>query len=341
MSASMRRWAMDAIGRENLAISTVPVPAPGPGELLVRVRAVSLNYRDKLMAETGMGLPIGFPFVPASDMAGVVEATGPGATRFAAGDRVIAQFVPGWIDGTAAGTARTPPTATLGGVEPGVLTEYVCFPEGWFVAAPAGLDDGEASTLPVAGLTAWFALIERGHLRAGETVLVQGTGGVALFGLQIAKAHGAEVIVTSGSDEKLARARSLGADHLVNRHAEDWVEAVWRITGDRGADHVLEIVGGPNLGRSLAAVAVDGRISVIGLLGGFEIAGPAAPLLLKSPTVQGIRVGHRRSLEDLVRAVDATGLKPVIDRRYRFEEAPAAFEHLDRGPFGKIVVEVG
>jgi NADPH:quinone reductase-like Zn-dependent oxidoreductase len=167
---------------------------------------------------------------------------------------------------------------------------------------------------------------------------VEGTGGVALFGLQLAKLHGAEVIVTSSSDDKLARAKALGADHVINHRREDWVQALYRLTGDRGADHVLEIVGGPHLAKALAAVAVQGRISVIGVLEGFEIAGQAGPLLLKSPVIQGISVGNRRGLEDLVSALDRTGLKPVIDRRYALTALPDALDHLDRGPFGKIVV---
>jgi NADPH:quinone reductase-like Zn-dependent oxidoreductase len=338
MAETMNRWTMDGVGRDRLKLATAPIPKPGRGEVLVKVSAVSLNYRDKLAIETGMGLPLVFPFTPASDMAGTVEAIGEGSRRFKPGDRVISTFAPGWIDGAKAGTARTPPYRTLGGALPGVLADYVAFPEDWFSPAPASLDDAEASTLPCAGLTAWFALIELGSLHAGETVVAQGTGGVALFGLQIAKAHGAEVIVTSGSDDKLARANALGADHGVNRAAEDWVEAVYRLTADRGADHILEIAGGANLGRSVRAVAVNGRISVIGILEGFEVSAPSGPLLLKSPTIQGISVGHRRALEDFVRAVDRIHLKPVIGKRYRFDELPAALDHLDRGPFGKIVI---
>ncbi len=341
MTDLMRRWAIDAVGRQNLALSQAPIPTPGPGELLVKVEAVSLNYRDRLLLDSGMGLPLAFPFVPASDMAGTIAAAGAGTSRFKPGDRVITNFNPDWLEGKPEGTARKPPYRTLGGAYQGMLAEYVSAPEDWFVTTPASLDDAEASTLPIAGLTAWFSLIEYGHLRAGQTVLVQGTGGVALFGLQIAKAHGAEVIVTSGSREKLVRAGKLGADHLVDRTMEDWVEAVYRITRDRGVDHILEIVGGANLGRAIEAVAVHGRISVIGVLEGFEVSGPAGPLLLKGVTVQGIQVGHRRGLEDFTRAVEAIKLKPVIDRRYSFEQVPEAFEHLDRGAFGKIVVELG
>lgn len=340
MNASMRSWTMDAIGRDKLSLSTVFVPRPQSGEVLVKVAAVSLNYRDKLVIETGMGLPLKFPFVPASDMAGVVDALGPGSRRFEPGDRVIANFSPEWIDGLNAGTARIPPYKTLGGLFPGVLSEYVCFPEDWLVAAPKTLNDEAASTLPCAGLTAWFALVEKGALRSGSTVIVHGTGGVAVFGLQFAKAHGASVMVVSGSDNKLARAKALGAEAGINRNSEDWVEAVYRLTNDRGAEHILETVGGAHLGRSIEAAAMGGHISVIGVLGGFELSGPAGPLLLKGLTVQGIGVGHRRSLEDMVCAIDRLGIRPVIDACYSFTDLQRALDHLDRGAFGKVVVQV-
>jgi len=333
----IRRWTIDGIGPQNLTISEGRMDDPSGRDVLVRTEAVSLNYRDKLVLETGMGLPLQFPFVPASDMAGVVEAVGPGVTRFKPGDRVISTFSPGWIDGTNAGNARNPPYRTLGGFYPGVLSDYLTFSEDWFARAPDSLDAAEASTLPCAGLTAWFALIERGHLKAGQKVLIQGTGGVALFGVQIAKAHGAEVFITSGSKDKLERARAIGADHGFGR--ENWVETLYGLTADYGADHILEIAGGANFGEALKAVAVGGHIHVIGVLDGFEVSGPVGPLLLKSPTVQGISVGHRRALEDLVRAVDVSGIKPVIDHRYAFEELPEALAHLDRGPFGKLVIE--
>lgn len=340
MGTTMRRWTMDAIGRDRLRFDTAPIPTPGAGEVLVKVSAVSLNYRDKLVIDGVMQPPITFPFSPASDMAGVVAAVGAGVSRFKPGDRVISTFVPGWIDGLPAGDARLPPYQTLGGTHPGVLAEYVAFPADWFTAAPATLDDAQASTLPVAGLTAWQALVELGGVKAGETVLVHGTGGVSLFGLQIAKAHGAQVIVTSRGADKLARAMALGADHGIHSGTADWVAEVHRLTGDRGADHVLEVIGGANLARSLDAVAVRGRVSVIGVLDGWELSAPVGPLLLKSATIQGILVGHRRAQEDLVRAVDRVGLKPVIERRYGFADLPAALDHLDRGAFGKIVIEV-
>ncbi|WP_421414052.1 zinc-dependent alcohol dehydrogenase family protein [Serratia plymuthica] len=340
MTDTMQRWTMAALGLQHLQLTESAIPQPGPHEIRVKVKAVSLNYRDKMVIETGMGQTLPQPFIPASDMAGEVDAIGAGVSRFQPGERVISTFSPGWIDGRQKphGDARTPPYRTLGGFYQGMLAQYVVLHEDWLAAAPASLDDVQASTLPCAGLTAWFALVEQGRLHAGESVLVQGTGGVALFALQIAKAHGAEVYVTSASDEKLARAKALGADHGINRLNGDWVDAVYELTQDQGIDHIVDTVGGPNLGNSLRAVAVHGRISVIGALEGFEVSAPVVPLLLKSPVIQGIGVGHRRALEDLVRAVDTLGLQPVIDRVYRFDQLPQALDHLDRGAFGKIVL---
>jgi len=332
-----RQWSIAGLGPQDFRIREAEVPAPGFGEVLVRTEAVSLNFRDKLVMENGMGLPLTFPFVPVSDTAGIVEEVGEGVTRFRPGDKVISTFMPGRRDGKGLGNARNPPYRTLGGAHPGVLSECVTFPADWFVTAPKSLDAGEASTLPCAGLTAWVALIESGHLKAGDKVLVQGTGGVALFAIQIARAHGAEIFVTSSSTDKLERVRGLGANHLLAR--DGWVDRLLDLTDGYGADHVLDIAGGSGFAQALKAVAVGGRVSLIGVFDGLEISGSAPDLLLKAPVVQGISVGHRRALEDFVRAVDAIGLKPVIDKRYRFEEAEEAFAHLDRGPFGKIVIE--
>ena len=339
MNGLMKRWEIDAIGREHLALHDVEIPKPAPHEVLVKVAAVSLNYRDKMVVESGRGLPIAFPFTPGSDLAGRVVATGDGVTRFAIGDRVISTFTPDWIDGLRPGNARTPAYRTLGGFYPGVLSEYVAMSEEWFVAAPTTLTDAEASTLPVAGLTAWFALVERAGVRAGDTVLIPSTGGVALFGLQIAKANGAEVIV-SGRPEHRERVIALGAAHFVDSKRDDWIEEIYRITHDHGADHILEVVGGPHLDRSVQLAAVGGHICQIGALEGFDVSAAAMPLMLKDVTIHGIGTGSRQALTRLVRAVDRTALKPVIGARFGFTALPAALDELDRGAFGKIVLEL-
>jgi NADPH:quinone reductase-like Zn-dependent oxidoreductase len=194
--------------------------------------------------------------------------------------------------------------------------------------------------LPCAALTAWFALAERGRVRAGDTVLIRGTGGVALFGLAFAKLHGATVIV-SCSPEKIDRVLALGAGHVIDRHRPDELDALYALTGDRGADHILETVGGAYLGRSVQVAAVGGRIYQIGALDGFELSSPAMPLMMKDVTIQGIGTGHRRALEDMVRAVERTGMAPVIDSRFQFADLPHALDRLDAGPFGKIVIDIG
>jgi NADPH:quinone reductase-like Zn-dependent oxidoreductase len=340
MAKLMKRWNLSGYGRDHLALEAVSVPTPGPGEVLVKVAALSLNYRDRMVIESGMGMDLAFPFTPVSDLAGTIEAVGPGVARFSGGERVISTFIPHWIDGAAFGSAAEPGYPTLGGKFPGVAAEYVVLSEQVLTPSPTSLTDAEASTLPVAGLTAWFSLIEEGHLAPGQTVVAQGTGGVALFGVQIAKAAGARAIITSGDDGKLARAVALGADHGVNRLKTDWAQAVIDLTDGRGAEHILELAGGANFDRSITASAVRGQISVIGLLDGAELRGTVFPLLLKQLSVRGVVVGHRRALEDFVRFVDQHGLKPVIDREYAFADLHAALDHLDRGPFGKIVVRV-
>jgi len=330
---------MSAIGREQLHLKNVPVPQPSPNQVLVKVNAVALNYRDKMVIETGRGLPLGFPFTPASDLSGEVISTGENVKRLSTGDRVISTFTPDWIDGLRPGTGRIPAYRTLGGFYPGVMAEYVAMPEKWLVKAPKTLNDVEASTLPCAGVTAWFALVERARVRAGDTVLITSTGCVALFGLQIAKANGAEVII-SGRLENEQRAMALGADHFIDRRREDWLEAVYEVTADRGADHVLEVIGGPHLAKAVHAVAVGGHICQIGALEGFELSAPAMPLMLKDVTIHGIGTGSRKALENLIRAVDRTAIKPVIDTVYDFADLFSALDHLERGPFGKIVIKV-
>lgn len=339
---SMKVWQLPAFGLQHLEMAERPVPRPGPNEVLVKVSAVSLNYRDRLVID-GELLPQlpPMPFVPVSDMVGEVVERGSHVRRFQVGDRVMGNFWTQWIEGD-------PPRAmrrhglSLGGPLPGMLAEYVVLPEEVAVAAPTTLSDEEACTLPVAALTAWFALVEAGRLRKGQTVLVQGTGGVSLFGLQFAQALGARVIVTSRSDHKLDRAKALGAWAGINtRRVPDWAQAAVELTQGEGVDQVLELVGGDNLRQSVEALADSGQILQIGFLNDAEIRMPAVPLQLRRATVRGVSVGHRRAFEAMNQAVDRYGIKPVIDTVFTFAEVPAAFAHLERGPFGKLVIKPG
>jgi NADPH:quinone reductase-like Zn-dependent oxidoreductase len=338
MTDVMKRWEIAEFGLDALTLVTAPRPDPKAGEVLVRVEAVSLNYRDTQVIENGMTASLPFPFVPTSDMAGTVVAVGEGVTRFSIGDRVISTYIAGWIDGVPRSWAEMP---TQGGPIQGMLAEFVATPADWCVLAPKSLSAQEASTLPVAALTAWMALIELGQLRVGQTVVVQGTGGVSLFAIQFAAASGAEVIVTTSSDSKIARSIELGATHGINRNTTpDWQTAVLELTGGRGADHILEMTGGDNLRRSLLAVAPGGRISIIGLLESDELRTSIMPLLASRASLVAVAVGHRRALEDLVRMIDHSGIKPVIDGRYAFAQARDAFAHLNRGAFGKVVIDL-
>jgi len=340
-SGTMNAWRLGEFGVGNLKLEQTQRPVPAATDILVRVKAVSLNYRDKLVVE-GALLPERpeMPFVPVSDFSGEIAEIGCNVTRFAPGDRVMGNFWTEWIDGP-------PPRSmlnhglSLGGPLPGALAEYIVVPEAVAVAAPSNLTDAEASTLPIAALTAWFALTETGTVADGQTILVQGTGGVALAGLQIATALGARVIVTSRSATKLDRTSKLGIWAGVDTSADpDWPKKVMELTNGVGVDHILELIGGKNLSRSLEAVAPQGQISLIGFLGGMDAHISAVPFMLRRAKLQGVSVGHRRALERLARFVQEQDIHPVIDQEYAFEAAHDAFAHLDRGPFGKIVVRI-
>lgn len=342
MSKAMNVWQLPKMGMAHLEMTQRPLPQPGPNELLVKVAAVSLNYRDALVINGALlQTAPAMPFVPVSDMAGEVIATGEGTTRFKCGDRIVGNFWTQWLD-------DQPPAEmlqhglSLGGPLPGMLAEYVVMQEAVAVRAPGSLSDEEASTLPVAALTAWFALTEAAQVRAGQTVVVQGTGGVSLFGLQFATALGARVIVTSRSDHKLSKASALGAWATINtRQMPDWARVVADLTQNVGADHILEMLGGDNLRQSVQALAGAGHILQIGFMSDTEIRMPAIPLQLRRATLRGVSVGHRRSFEKMNLAIDAFGIKPVIDRVFSFSEAPAAFQRLQEGPFGKVVIRIG
>jgi NADPH:quinone reductase-like Zn-dependent oxidoreductase len=336
---SMKVWELRKFGLSALAQTERPVPTPGPHELLVRVGAVSLNYRDRLVME-GVFIPdLALPFVPASDGVGEVVAVGEGVTRFRVGDRVTGIYIPSWIDGEGSGPEGD--YVSLGGPLPGVLAEYVVFNEQAVVAPPSYLTDREASTLPIAAVTAWTALFDHARLEPGQTVLVEGTGGVSIFALQLAVAAGARVIVTSSSDEKLARAKALGAADGINyvRHP-DWEKQALELTSGRGANVIIEVVGGDNVRHAVGALARNGHIALIGLIEGLSLTADIAPLLRQRASIRGVLVGSRRSFEQLNGALETTRLHPVIDKVYPFSEAIAAFEHLARGPFGKVVIDL-
>lgn len=334
----MRAWQLRAFGLENLVRADIPAPAPGPTDVLIRVGAVSLNYRDKLVVEGLYRSQMEFPLTQVADAAGEVVAVGKDVTRVAVGDRVLTQYATTWVDGEPVGDELD---HTLGSTIPGALAEYVVMPERAVVQAPRYLNDEEASTLPIAALTAWQALVETGKLAAGQTVVVQGTGGVSLFGLQIATALGAQVLVTSSSDEKLERVKSLGAHAGINyNRTPAWEKEVLRLTDGRGADHIVEVAGGKSLAQSIGAVKPGGRVAVIGILDGVVSELPVFAILAKQVTIRGIVTGPRRAFERMNETLEKIQLRPVIDAVYPFEDAPAAYDHLYRGAFGKVVIRV-
>ncbi|MET2830750.1 zinc-dependent alcohol dehydrogenase family protein [Mesorhizobium shangrilense] len=331
-----RSWQLSGFGLSRLKPAEGKVPEPGPHDLLVRNRAVSLNYKDKLIVDGTLIPDLAFPYVPTSDAVGEVVAVGSAVSRFKVGQRVLGQVIADWPDGDA------PPVLhkhTLGSSLPGMLSDYVLFGEDAAVSAPPSLSDVEAATLPIAALTAWFALAEATKPIAGQTVLIQGTGGVSLFALQFAAAFGLRAIVTSSSDEKLGRAKQLGAWQVINYRTQPaWDEAALDLTDGLGVNHVLEMVGGDNARRSINALGADGRLSIIGLLGSMELSFPILPFMRNRIVVQGLSIGHRRAFERMNQAIEALALKPVIDKVYGFDQVPRAFEHLEKGPFGKIVI---
>lgn len=335
----MRAWELSAFGIENLRLEERPDPAPGPGEVVVAVRALSLNYRDLLVIRGQYNPKLCLPAVPISDGAGVVAAVGAGVTRVRVGELVMGQFITGWIDGP---FSAEHPKTTLGLPGPGLAAERVALPEAACVRPPAGYDAAQAATLPIAALTAWSALVTEGRVQPGQTVLTLGTGGVSIFAVQLAKALGATVIVTSGSDEKLARARALGADHGINyRTTADWPAAVLERTGGRGVDLTVETVGAATLDQSLRCTRHGGTVALLGALLGIKGELTAGVILMKRLRVLGIMVDSRRAFEEMNAYIERHGIRPVIDRTFAFAELPQALRAMERGEhLGKIVVRV-
>lgn len=336
----MKRMTLRAPGGlERLQFEDCQEPGrPAAGEIGVRIEASSLNFHDFGVVRGGR--PVRDGLVPLSDGAGVVESVGAGVDGFAPGDRVVSCFFPLWPDGPPVhGDFATVPGD---GVD-GYAAERVVRPAHWFTRAPAGYSALEAATLTTAGLTAWRALVGEGRLHAGQTVLALGTGGVSVFALQIAKAMGARVIVTSSSDEKLARMRALGADATINYETTpEWSREVMALTGGRGVDQVIELGGAGTLPQSIASIRVGGLISLIGTVAGLSGEIPTAALMRRQGRLQGLIVGSRRQQEDMVRGLENTGIRPVIDKVFPLERLADAFRYeASRQHLGKIGIEIG
>ncbi|MFM6852717.1 MAG: zinc-dependent alcohol dehydrogenase family protein [Sphingopyxis sp.] len=322
----------------NLTLVDLPdAPPPGPGEIRVAMRASSLNYHDYAVV-TGM-IPCAADRIPLSDGAGHVVAVGAGVADYAVGDSVVSTFFPHWLDGTPPISAFTQVPGD--GID-GYARQCVTAPAQWFTPVPRGYSPAQAATLTCAGLTAWRALVVDGQIKAGSTVLIQGTGGVSIFALQFAKAMGATVIATSSSDAKLDRLAAMGADHLINyTKTPAWGPAALALTGGRGVDHVVEVGGSGTLDQSMIAARIGGHIAMIGVLAGF--AGPVTTAILMSRQlrVQGLTVGSRQHQLDMIAAINATGILPVIDRHFPLDQLADAFRHQESGAhFGKIVIDI-
>lgn len=334
----MKSFEVQEFGIDRLALVERETPRPGPGQVLVRMGAASLNYRDYMLVNGVYNPKLKRPMVPLSDGAGVVEETGPGVARFQQGDRVAACFFQKWVEGP---INKEKTASALGGAIGGVLQEYAVFSEEGLVRVPDSLTDEEAATLPCAAVTAWHALFEHTPGAPGDTVLLQGTGGVSIFALQFAKAAGLRTIVTSSSDEKLERARSLGASEGVNYKADPkWEETARKLTNGEGVDHVIEVGGSDTMPRSLRAVRMHGTVSVIGVLSGADPTVSPTSILMNSVRVQGIYVGSRAMFERMNRAIQFHRIKPAIDNTFAWTDVKQALRYMEsRQHFGKICLK--
>jgi NADPH:quinone reductase-like Zn-dependent oxidoreductase len=337
----MKAYEIHRFGIDELVLAEREIPKPRAGEVLVKFAAFSINRRDLMVIEGTYNPRLRMPAVPFSDAAGEVVEVGEGVKRWKAGDRVSPIFMQKWIGGDV-DLEKAKTAIGAGSRWDGVLREYAVFDEEGLVKIPEHLSFEEAATLPCVGVTVWNALCASGNLKAGETVLTLGTGGVSVAALQIAKLFGAEVIATSSSDEKLGRMAALGAGHTINyREREDWDAAVLELTDGKGVDHVVEVGGAGTLGRSVSAAKIGGHVALIGALDGGGGDFSPTKVLMKAIRVQGIYVGSRSHFEDLNRAVSINRMKPVIDSVFGFDEAAAALEHMKSGShFGKIIIKI-
>lgn len=329
----------DEFGLDALTLTERETPAPGPGQVLLSMRAASLNYRDLLMVRGHYNPRQRLPLIPASDGVGEVIALGPGVTRVAVGDRVCPIFVQSWLAGE---PTRDALKTTLGGPLDGTLTQQMVVDAESVVRVPEYLTDAEAACLPCAAVTAWSALVTHGRVTAGDFVLTLGTGGVSIFALQIAKLIGARVMITSSSADKLERARALGADETANyREDSDWGKTARSLSSGEGVDHVIEVGGGQTLAQSLKAIRPGGTISIIGVLAGASTDTSLLPVLMQNVRLQGVIVGHRESFEAMNRAFALHHVRPVVDRVFPLSETRAALEHMAAGDhFGKICIDL-
>jgi NADPH:quinone reductase-like Zn-dependent oxidoreductase len=342
MDTMMKAWRLHKFGISHLTLDEIEMPVPGPGDLLVRVGAVALNFRDKAIIDGyyNANLLKKGPLTMVGDTAGTVVKTGANVVRFGVGDRVTTHLYSQWLSGKPKANESE---FLFGGPLPGGLAEYMLIPDYAAVAAPVHLTDAQASTLPIAGLTAWFALTIWGAVKKGDFVLVQGTGGVSIFAIQFASALGAKVIVTTSSDQKGEKARELGAAYIINYvQNPDWERIVLQLTNGVGVDQVLEVVGGAtSINQSIQATRVEGLITIIGFLENEKASVSLLPLIFKQTRIQGMAVGHREAFETMKVFLEEHKIQPVIDTVYPFGQAIQAFRHLEKGAFGKIVIQVG
>ena len=325
-------------GLDNLKVGVRPDPKPGPGQVLLRMRASSINYRDPIVPERAYGSQSGdLPLIPVSDGVGDVIEIGAGVTRVSVGDRACPAYFQRWISGEPNANRLT---QSLGGPLDGTMAQYMCLSEEGVVKVPTYLTNLEASTLPCAALTAWSALVECGHLKPGEQLLIQGSGGVALFALQFAKMLGARVTVISSSDAKIERLKAMGADATINyRETPEWGKAARALTEGRGFDHILEVGGEKTLPQSLRCIRPGGTLSMIGILSGGAMSTSLGLIITRQVKLQGITVGHRDGLEDMINAMALHQIRPVVDKVFDFEDLKASFDYLKTGAqFGKICI---
>ncbi|VVP86856.1 Phthiocerol/phenolphthiocerol synthesis polyketide synthase type I PpsC [Pseudomonas fluorescens] len=335
----MKAWLLKDFGLENLYLEETATPQPKAGELLIKVGAVSLNFRDKAIVD-GIYEPhlVPKPLIPVSDAAGTVVAVGEGVSRFSIGDRVNSHLYSRWLDGM---PGPDEPSYCFGSPLPGGLAEYMIIHEDSAVRAPDNMSDEEAATLPIAALTAWYALVDFGRIEAGQTVLVQGSGGVSVFATQIATALGARVIVTSSRDHNLQTLKKLGAVAGVNyRNSPEWAEEILKLTDGKGVDLLLDVAGGDGINQSIAATKAGGRIAQIGFLSSQTTALNLMPLIFRQTTIRGIAVAPRSSFDRMNEFLNEHKIRPVIDHVYPFDQARQAYEHLAKGAFGKVVIKI-